>query len=75
MSSSVAQANFTTKAINVTFYIAKSMICSVKKRPHATVLQGDIYDDKFIVRDLNFQGCESGKVFANIYLWRGIKNP
>ena len=51
------------------------MICSVKKRPHATVLQGDIYDDKFIVRDLNFQGCESGEVFANIYLWRGIKNP
>jgi hypothetical protein len=57
MSSSVVQANFTTKAINVSFYITKSVICSVKKRPHATVLQRDIQDDKFIVRDMNFQGC------------------
>jgi hypothetical protein len=56
----VSEANFTTKGINITFVIKKNVLCSVLKPPSATVLQEDIRDEGFVVRDLNFYGCKAG---------------
>lgn len=75
LTSNVTSANLTTKAINVTFYVANSVFCSIKRPPYGTVLANDISDNKFVIRDMIYNGCQTGSLYANIYLWRGIKNP
>lgn len=74
LTDSVTEGNFTTKAINVTFYVTNSILCSIKRPPYGTVLQSDIQNNRFVIRDMNYNDCKSGSLYANIYLWRGIKN-
>ena len=68
-------ANFTTKAVNISLYATDISCTGRKQTPYATVLQEDISDNKLIIRDLNFDGCSIGDIYANIYLWRGLKDP
>ena len=58
MTSNVTLANFTTKAINVTFYVTNSIFCTIKRPPYGTVLQSDIQDNKFVVRDMIYNDCK-----------------
>lgn len=45
------------------------------KFPYSTVLRDDIFNDKIIIRDLEFNGCGNGSIYGTIQLWRGIYNP
>jgi hypothetical protein len=62
-------------AINITFYITGNPFCRVLKVPSGTILKKDIEQDRFTIRDMRFNGCQLGTLYASVHLWRGIKNP
>ena len=68
-------ADFETQAVNMTFWVTGNPYCSVLKVPHGTILKRDITDDRILIRDMQFYGCQWGRLYANVYLWRGIRNP
>ena len=59
----------------MTFWVTGNPYCGVLKVPHGTILKRDITDDRILIRDMQFHGCQSGRLYANVYLWRGIRNP
>ena len=69
------EADFETYAINVTFYVTGNPYCAVLKVPSGTVLKKDIFQDRFVIRDMRFYGCQWGSLYASVHLWRGIRNP
>jgi hypothetical protein len=67
--------DFKTYGINITFNVKNSPSCLLLGSPKATILSKDIFDDRIIVRDMDFSSCKSGSLYANVSIFRGIQNP
>jgi len=58
----------------VTFEVKNSLSCILLRPPYGTVLPEDVNEDGIVIRDLDFNGCSYGDLYASFYLWRGIKD-
>jgi hypothetical protein len=66
---------FYTKAINLRLKVFNTdQTQCISNRPTATVAMEDVYDDYFIMRNLELRQCNSGELFADIEFLRGIRD-
>lgn len=71
----VVQATFYTKAINLILKIYNSdQSQCIQNPPTATVAMEDVFDNYFVVRNLQLRECDSGQLFADIQFVRGIRD-
>ncbi len=71
----IDQEIFYTKAINLRLkvYNTDQYQCTFN-RPTATVAMEDVYDDYFVIRNLELRECNSGQLFADVEFLRGIRD-
>lgn len=71
----IDQEIFYTKAINLRLKVFNTdqYQCTFD-RPTATVAMEDVYDDYFIIRNLELRECNSGQLFADVEFLRGIRD-